>query len=191
MDDYLRDVPVPFHPLFKAVVSLTDRFCDLYLNDEYRDMCREMAAALCVDGTPMTKGRPLSWAAGIANAVGWVNFLQDPSFEPHMTTKQMAKRLAVSQGTMLAKSKIIREGLELMPFDPDWCLPSLMEENPLAWMVEVDGLIVDARHMSPEFQQKAYEAGLIPGIPKEPGSEEGGDDDPGHIIAKVSPASGQ
>jgi hypothetical protein len=190
MDDYLRDIPVPFHPLFKAVVSLTDLFCDLYLNDEYRDMCREMAVALCVDETPMTKGRPLSWAAGIAHAVGWVNFLQDPSFEPHMTTSQMAKRLSVSPATMLAKSKIIREGLGLIPFDPNWCLPSLMEENPLVWMVEVDGLIVDARHMSPEFQQKAYEAGLIPGIPKEPGSKEGGND-PGHILTKIGPASGQ
>lgn len=189
MDDYLRDVPVPFHPLFKAVVSLTDLFCDLHLNDEYRDMCREMAVALCVDETPMARGKPLSWAAGIVHAVGWVNFLQDESFEPHMTTKQMARRLAVSQATMLAKSRIIRDGLELVQFDPDWCLPSLIQENPLVWMVEVNGLVVDARHMSLEFQQKAYEAGLIPGIPGEPGGEEASNDDPGRIIAKISPVS--
>ena len=106
-----------------------------------------------------------------------------------MTTKQMARRLAVSQATMLAKSRIIREGLELVQFDPGWCLPSLIQENPLAWMVEVDGLIVDARHMSLEFQQKAYEAGLIPGISGESGGQGAGDNDPGHIIAKIASAS--
>ena len=72
MDDYLRDLPVPFHPLFKAVVSLTDLFCDLHLNDEYRDMCREMAVAMCVDETPMARGKPLSWAAGIVHDAGEV-----------------------------------------------------------------------------------------------------------------------
>ena len=90
---------------------------------------------------------------------------------------------------MLAKSRIIREGLELMQFDPDWCLPSLIQENPLAWMGEVDGVLVDARHMPLEFQQKAHEAGLIPGISGESGVHEAGNDDPGHIIAKIGSAS--
>ncbi len=137
MNDYLQDVAVRFHPLFKAVTSLTDLFCDLHLNNEYRDMCREMALAMCHDGTPMARGKPLSWAAGIVHAVGWVNFLQDPSFEPHMTSKQLARRLCVSQGTMSAKLKILREKLSLVQFDPDWCLPSLMADNSLLWMLSV------------------------------------------------------
>ena len=190
MNDYLQDVAVRFHPLFKAVTSLTDLFCDLHLNNEYRDMCREMALAMCHDGTPMARGKPLSWAAGIVHAVGWVNFLQDPSFEPHMTSKQLARRLCVSQGTMSAKLKILREKLSLVQFDPDWCLPSLMEANPLAWMVEVDGMVVDARRMPLEFQQEALEAGLIPSIPKGSGGEEDVDDHEAHIIAKIGPASG-
>ena len=47
------------------------------------------------------------------------------------------------------------------------CLPSLIGENPLIWMLEVDGLIVDARTAPLEFQQTAYQLGLIPYIPGE------------------------
>lgn len=29
---------------------------------------------------------------------------------------------------------------------PDWTLPSQIDENPMAWMIMVNGLIVDAGH---------------------------------------------
>jgi hypothetical protein len=40
-----------------------------------------------------------------------------------------------------------------------------MDENPRAWFIMVNGLIVDARHMPREIQEIAYEKGLIPYIP--------------------------
>jgi hypothetical protein len=195
MDDYLKEIPEKFHQLFQTIVSLTDPACEEHLNEEYRDMCREMVLELCVDDTPMARGKPLNWAAGIVHAVGWMNFLHDPGFEPHMTAAELAKRLSVSHGTMMAKSRIIRSGLDLMQFDPTWCLPSLMGMNPLSWMVEVDGFIVDAREMSAEFQQSAFEAGLIPSIPDQPDNVERCgiervDDDSGQVMARIRPASG-
>jgi hypothetical protein len=43
--------------------------------------------------------------------------------------------------------------------------------------------------MPPQFQQKAYEAGLIPGIPAASSTEEAANDDRDQIIAKINPAS--
>lgn len=49
--------------------------------------------------------------------------------------------------------------------DPDWCLPSMIDRNPMAWFIMVNGLIVDARQMPREIQEVAYKKGLIPYIP--------------------------
>jgi hypothetical protein len=35
----------------------------------------------------------------------------------------------------------------------------------MAWMISVNGFIVDARRLSREIQEVAYEKGLIPYIP--------------------------
>lgn len=51
------------------------------------------------------------------------------------------------------------------PMSPDWTLPSHLADNPVVWMLQVNGLIVDIRHESLELQQAAYEQGLIPFIP--------------------------
>jgi hypothetical protein len=46
-------------------------------------------------------------------------------------------------------------------------MPSRMESNPMAWMVMVNGLIVDARRLPRPLQEEAYRKGLIPYIPGE------------------------
>jgi len=124
-----------------------------------------MAAAICQDGSPALRGKPESWAAGIVYALGQVNFLTDPSQEPHRTSRQVAEGFGVSVSNMQAKGAIIRNALDLMPFDPAWTLESLMEDNPLIWMLKVNGVLVDIRHAPREAQAAAYEQGLIPYIP--------------------------
>jgi hypothetical protein len=44
-------------------------------------------------------------------------------------------------------------------------LKSIVDQNPLVWMAEVDGLLVDVRDMPREVQVIAYEKGMIPYIP--------------------------
>jgi len=48
---------------------------------------------------------------------------------------------------------------------PEWTLPSRLADNPLVWMLEVNGLMIDIRRAPAELQQLAYEKGLIPFIP--------------------------
>ncbi len=56
---------------------------------------------------------------------------------------------------------------DMYQLDPNWCLPDLIDENPLVWMLEVNGFIVDVRHTPREVQEIAFEKGLIPYIPSD------------------------
>jgi hypothetical protein len=54
----------------------------------------------------------------------------------------------------------------------EWFLPSRVDDHPLAWMVMVNGFIVDIRSMPREVQEIAYAQGVIPYIPGEkPGKQ--------------------
>jgi hypothetical protein len=149
----------------EQIIVMMNAFCLDYLNEEYDDLCEELAWESFEEDLPLEKGSPASWASGIVHAIGFVNFLHDPSQSPHITSNQIAEGFGVSQQTMMTKSKIIRDRLDLMPLDPEWCLPALLEDNPLVWMLDIDGFIIDSRDAPLEFQREAYRLGLIPYVP--------------------------
>ncbi len=99
-------------------------------------------------------------------ALGYVNFLFDNSQEPYLSAEQLCDVFGVNKRTGYNKSRVVRDTLKMSQFDPRWCLPSLMDENPLVWMIEVDGIAVDARWVPREIQEIAYRKGLIPYIPE-------------------------
>lgn len=162
LDEYTQQVPEEWRERFAEIVALTDSLCDAHLNDEYKDLSRRMTAALCQEGSPANRGRPASWASGVVYSVGWVNFLSDPNVKPHMAAAEIANALGVSESTMQAKARVLREGLDLVKFDPSWCTASTLDHNPLAWMIEIDGMLLDTRSAPRELQVEAYEQGLIP-----------------------------
>jgi len=149
------------------ILELINAFCLKHLDEEYSELCDDLTWAAFDEDLPFEKGKPAGWASGIVHAIGFINFLQDPSQSPHMTSAQIAEGFGVSQQTMQNKSKIIRDKFDLMQMDPDWCLPSMIGDNPMVWMLEVDGIFIDARTAPLEFQQEAYRLGLIPYIPGE------------------------
>jgi hypothetical protein len=165
------------------IVELTNSFCLNHLNEDYRELCEDMIAELLDIDFPLERGRPVSWASGIVHAIGFINFLQDPGQSPHMTSAQLAEAFGVSQGTMMAKSRTIRDELDLMQMDPDWCLPTLLKDNPLVWMLSVDGFLMDARTAPRQIQEEAYRLGLIPFIPADQRESEL-QSDPGTKIVK-------
>jgi hypothetical protein len=175
LGEWMAEVPRAYAARFTALVGLTDAFCDAHLNAEYKDLCRDMAVEVCQEGSPVLKGKPEGWAAGIVYALGRVNFLDDPSQTPHMRSVKIAEGFGVSVATMQAKAKVVREGLDLIPFDPDWSLPSRMDDNLLVWMLEVNGFLVDIRMAPREAQVVAYEKGLIPYIPADRPKPRAGD----------------
>ncbi len=82
-----------------------------------------------------------------------------------MKLAMIDKAFGVGQSTGQSKSNAIRKMLKIHQFDPNWTLPSRMDDNPLVWMLEVNGFLMDIRHAPREAQVIAYEKGLIPYIP--------------------------
>ena len=59
----------------------------------------------------------------------------------------------------------MRDYLEMYQSDPNWTLSSNLDNNPMVWMLSVNGMIVDIRRMPREAQEIALEKRLIPYIP--------------------------
>jgi hypothetical protein len=84
-------VPKPMLRVYEAIVGLTDGVCDQHLDSEYNTLSRAMAAALRRKRpSPVRSGQPRSWACSIVYVLGRINFLDDPSFPPHMKTAELA-----------------------------------------------------------------------------------------------------
>jgi hypothetical protein len=166
-------VPGKMREKHDAIVNLIDAFCRAHLNEEYRVLCRRLAGLLARKRpSPMVNGTAAAWACGIVRTVGWANFLDDPSQKPHMKMMGVDKAFGVSSGTGQGKSKAIRDLLKIRPIDPEWSLPSRMDKNPVAWLIQVNGFIVDARRMPREIQEEAFSRGMIPYMPAENGQQE-------------------
>jgi hypothetical protein len=165
--------PVPKPPpkdkrgdVLHGVLGLIDRFCSEHLNEEYAVLCRKLAEKLARKRpSPLLQGSPNAWASGIVRAVGGVNFLHDKSQTPYTRSTDIDHYLGTSPSSGAAKLAAIRKMLRMYQLDPNWTLPSRLDDNPLVWMIEVNGLPVDIRMAPREVQQIAFNKGLIPYIP--------------------------
>jgi len=159
-------VTKPMQEKFDAIVALTNAFCRAHLDEEYAQLARQATAALCRKRpSPLAAGNLKTWACGIVYALGAANFLFDKSQQPTMRATDLCAEFGVSQSTGSAKAKVVRDALGMGQMDPQWYRPSKMGDNPLAWMIMLDGFVVDVRRMSRAVQEIAYEKGLIPYIP--------------------------
>jgi hypothetical protein len=159
-------VPPAMQEKFDQITALTDNFAQQHLNNEYAQLIRFATAALCRKRpSPLNSGKPATWACGITHAIGMVNFLFDSTQTPHISAGNIYKIFDVSGGTGQAKSKLVRDALKISQWDPDWCLPSKLADNPMVWMVEVNGFIMDLRMAPRQIQAAAFAKGMIPYIP--------------------------
>lgn len=162
-------VPKIMAEKFAAITNLTDGFCSTHLNDEYRRLIQRVVGALARKRpSPLMKGKETVWAGAAVHAVGRVNFLDDPSQSPHCKPKVIYEFFGIGESTGQNKSREIRELLKMGPMAPEWTLPSRLDDNPLVWMVQLNGLIVDVRGLPIELQRMAFEKGLIPYVPAAP-----------------------
>jgi hypothetical protein len=149
-----------------VIIGLIDQFCKEHLNEEYAVLCRKLAEKLARKRpSPLLQGSPNAWASGIVRAVGGVNFLHDKSQTPYMRSTDIDHYLGTSPSSGAAKLAAIRKMLKMYQLDPNWTLPSRLEDNPMVWMLQVNGFMVDVRHAPREVQEIAFNKGLIPYIP--------------------------
>jgi len=159
-------VPDAVRQRFDAIVGLIDGVCRAHLTEEYASLGRELATALARKRpSPLLQGRVPTWACGITYTLGTVNFLFDPTQTPHINGRDLCALFNVSQSAGSGKAREIMRLLNIVQLDPRWCLPSRLADNPLVWMIEVNGIVVDVRMMPREFQEEAHRLGLIPFVP--------------------------
>lgn len=151
---------------YSAITALTDAFCAKHLNEEYQQIiCQVVGALARKRPSPLLKGKESVWAAAAVHSVGLVNFLDDPSQTPHCKPKVIYEFFGIAESTGQNKSKEIRDLLKMGSMSPEWTLPSRLADNPMVWLLQVNGLMVDVRQLPIEVQQIAFEKGLIPYVP--------------------------
>jgi hypothetical protein len=158
----------------EQILTLTDPFCAEHLDAEYGELVGKLVAKLARKRpSPLARGDLRTWAAAAIYAVGSVNFLFDRSQRPHLTGDDLSALTGVPKSTLANKAKLIRDVLRIGQMEPEFCRRELLTSNPMAWMISVDGFIVDARLMPPEVQTEARRRGLIPDLPSTGGDDEG------------------
>lgn len=71
--------------------------------------------------------------------------------------KKRPSPLEKGQSASQGKSKLVRDLLNMHQLDPNWSPASKLADNPLVWMLSVNGMIVDIRQMPRELQEVAFE----------------------------------
>ena len=161
-------IPKAMTDKFAAIAALVDAFCAKHLNEEYRQTIHRVVGALARKRpSPLLRGKENVWAAAAVHAVGRVNFLDDASQTPHCKPKVIYEFFGIAESTGQNKSKEIRDLLKMGPMSPEWTLPSRLADNPMVWLLQVNGFTVDIRGMPLEVQQMAFDKGLIPFVPAE------------------------
>lgn len=149
----------------EAIIEVTDAACLEHLDSEYGQLARRLVARLARKRpSPLARGDARIWAAGVIYALGQVNFLFDRSQTPHLTAEQLAERLGVVKTTMANKAGLISRTLQIGIFEPELTRIAMLEQHPMAWIVEVDGFLVDARTLPTALQDEARRYGLIPDL---------------------------
>jgi hypothetical protein len=143
-----HSVPNTVRPRFAEIIDLTEKVCRTLLTEEYATVIEELTATLARKRpSPLLRGHSRTWACGVTYTIGSVNFLFDPAQQPYMRGADLCACFGVSQSAGAAKSREITRLFDIAPFDPRWTLPSRLAENPMVWMLSVNGMIVDVRTM--------------------------------------------
>nr|AGS53384.1 hypothetical protein [uncultured bacterium contig00018] len=153
-------IPKEIQGKYDEIAGLVIKFCDEKLSVDYKNLCLRLLEKLCRKRpSPLLGGRAPTWAAGIVYAIGSNNFIFDKTQKIHLTANELAAGFGVSASTASSKAAELRKMFRIDYFNSEWVLPELIEDNPMIWMVKVDGFIVDIRDMPLEVQQQAFEKG--------------------------------
>ena len=147
------------------IARLTQGFCAQHLDAEYGELCAKLIGRLARKrSSSLERGETRVWAGAVLYAIGQVNFLFDPTQHPHLKFDDLSRLTGVSKSALATRARAIMNLLRIMPLEPEYCRRKLLAQNPLAWMVEVDGIVVDARTVPSEVQTQLRRRGLIPDL---------------------------
>ncbi len=154
------------HPRYLQIQPLIAEFIQKHLSQEYLDIATKLLQEICGMLLPMDRSQPASWAAGVMHAIAIANFLYDPANEHHISQQSIAKHFGVSVSTLGNKGRIICEELGIFPFEPDFCTPQNLKNNPVLRLNQLKILTRKLQNLPKEEQEDALKIGLLPFLDK-------------------------
>nr|MDO8082663.1 DUF6398 domain-containing protein [Candidatus Freyarchaeota archaeon] len=138
----------------QQLIEMTAGFCDKYLDEEYKELCEKLIRKMARKrSVPFLYGRMEIWAAAVIHAIGSINFLFDPSFEPYASLSDIANYFGTSKSTTTQKSKLIRDMFKMRYWDREFSTTHMMEHNPFSKLAMIDGFIVGIDSLPPELRE--------------------------------------
>ncbi|MBN1316779.1 MAG: hypothetical protein JXA42_14970 [Anaerolineales bacterium] len=135
------------------LIRMAAEFCDLYLNDEYRELSEKLILKMKRKRqVPFMRGTADTWAAAVIFALGQINFLFDPETEPTIKPDVIADHFGISRSTVGQKAKTIRDMFDLFYWHPEFSTAQMADSDPNKDMVVIDGFIVPISMLPPKVQ---------------------------------------
>jgi hypothetical protein len=149
----------------QEIIQLAKKFCDDKLNEEYSMLAEKLIRKLGRKrSAPFVTGQTAIWAAAVIHALGSINFLFDKSFEPYISADEINDFFGTKKSTIGNKSREIRDLLNLNYWDMDFSTERMLNKNPFANFVMVDGFMVPVNELPKEFQKIVQQVGGKGGI---------------------------
>lgn len=136
------------------LIAEFDRICTAHLPEPYRTPGSALIAALCVSSLAPLKGKKTTWVAAVIWALEMANF-----DTPTLPLETIAAWFTVAPQTISKKAGAIMKAVNAQPDDPRWALSP--ENNPWSWLVRVNGIVIDVRHLPSTLQHEAFKRGII------------------------------
>jgi len=137
--------------------DMIEMFCREMLDEEYADLTVRLLvkfASRCPK--KLATGGAESWACGLLRVVGYVNFLDDPELKCHLPFSEIDHAFAVTPTIGKSRMREIRKGLDIERFDPEFSTREALTANPIVWMMEVNGLLVDGERCRGRFKSTHF-----------------------------------
>ena len=139
----------------EALKAATEKFCDEYLDDEYKELCIKLIDKMSRKRTvPFLTGKLEIWAAAIVYAIGSINFLFDRNLKPYATADDICDFFGTSKSTTGQKAKLIRDMFKMGYYDTEFATQKMAGKNPFKDMVSINGFIVPLSMLPPEVREQ-------------------------------------
>ena len=139
----------------KELQELTDSYCDLHLDSNYKELAQKAIQKMARKRTvPFLSGKINLWAAGIIYGLGQTNFLFDKHFKPYQTAEHICSFFKANKSTVGQKAKVIREMLKFDMMNLEFLTDYMRQNNPLSSMVNVGGFWLNSDLMKDTYTKE-------------------------------------
>lgn len=114
-------IPDDLRPRVAEIIAVCDRVCADVLDAEYADLARRLAAKLARKRpSPLARGKTTIWAGGILYFLGQHNWLFYPSAPTHLSGKDLARAVGLTQASIAQKANLVKRSAGLSPNDTEF-----------------------------------------------------------------------